>query len=298
MLGTLRERHGVEYPFRFSDYILPHSYWTDLLPKLAKVEPRYSLSCEVKSNQNAIRVKALSDAGFSGVQPGIESFDSNVLRLMKKGVTGIRNVQLLKHGYLHGVVIDYNLIYGFPGEKAEWYVEMVGRLPRLYHFMPPVTRTEVIVTRFAPLYEEAELDGVRVFPKHHNSYDALFSKEFLERSKFSFDNFAYYFRRYFEHKADLLPLYQDLRVSVDRWKRQHHLGDVHLSYREDGDGLSFCDSRMGEMREVRLDAWQSRVYLACDTEIVPTPNLMRELTRDALPHRRWRTPWKFWIAST
>jgi ribosomal peptide maturation radical SAM protein 1 len=278
MLSTLRERHGQKYPFRFSDYIFPHTYWTDLLPELAQVQPQYSLNCEIKSNQNEISVKALAAAGFKGVQPGIESFDSNVLRLMKKGVTGIRNVYLLKLGYLHSVVIDYNIIYGFPGEQVEWYAESVPLIPRLYHLMPPVTRTEVIVTRFAPLYEQAESNGVRVSPVHHNSYDALFSREFLNQSGFSLDNFAYYFKRYFEHKAQILPLYQALRLSVDRWKRQHHLGDVFLSYREHADGLEFTDSRQGEIRKLQLDAVQSSVYLACDQ----APIAVKRLTRDTL----------------
>jgi ribosomal peptide maturation radical SAM protein 1 len=276
MLDTLRSRHGQEFPFRFSDYILPHSYWKDLLPKLAETKPRYSLTCEIKANQTETHIKALADAGFSAVQPGIESFDSNVLKLMDKGVTGIQNVHLLKLGYLYGIVIDYNILYGFPDELAEWYVEMVARIPRLYHFTPPVTRTEVIVTRFAPLYEYAKFNGLPVKPAHHNSYDALFSKAFINSTGFSLDNFAYYFKRYFKHEENLLPLYQELRLSVDRWKRQHHLRDVHLSYRREGSGLVVSDSRFGEAREFQLDAVQADVYLACDE----APRAVKSLSTD------------------
>jgi len=87
-------------PCVFPIYIFPHNFFTDLLPHLAEVTPHYDLQCEIKANQTAERVKAFADAGFSELQPGIESFDSNVLRLMDKGVTGIQNVHLLRQGYL------------------------------------------------------------------------------------------------------------------------------------------------------------------------------------------------------
>jgi ribosomal peptide maturation radical SAM protein 1 len=151
LLSEMRRRYGEKIPMRFSDYIFPHAFFTELLPKLADVQPRYDLQCEIKANQSSQRVKAFAEAGFSELQPGIESFDSNVLRIMDKGVTGIQNVHLLRQGYIHGIQINYNILYGLPGEKPEWYERMTKLLPRLFHFTPPVTRTETIVTRFAPL---------------------------------------------------------------------------------------------------------------------------------------------------
>ena len=95
MLGTMRSRYG-DYELRFSDYILPHSYFDDLLPVLARADSKYRLKCEIKANQSAERMTKLARAGFLEVQPGIESFSSEVLKLMDKGVSGIQNVAILK----------------------------------------------------------------------------------------------------------------------------------------------------------------------------------------------------------
>jgi ribosomal peptide maturation radical SAM protein 1 len=264
LLCEMRERHGVEMPFRFSDYILPHTYNQELLPELARVEPRFTLHCELKANQNGQRMKALSDAGFTSVQPGIESFDSNVLRLMKKGVSGIGNVYCLKLGYVHRIQINYNILYGFPGELAEWYRRLVTLMPRLYHLAPPVSRTEVIVTRFAPLHADPGIFQIQTTPRHHKCYDVLFSRDFLDRTRFSLDDYAYYFERYHTFTKELNPLYQELAFVVDYWKGQHHERQVFLSYSVEDGKVRVRDSRFGEVRDFTLDALQSRVYLACD----------------------------------
>ena len=64
LLSNIQSRYGPGVPMRFSDYIFPHNYFVDLLPKLAELEPRYELHCEMKANQSAERIKAFADAGF------------------------------------------------------------------------------------------------------------------------------------------------------------------------------------------------------------------------------------------
>src|SRR5262249_3249602 len=140
----------------------------------------------------------------------IESFDTNVLRLMDKGVSGMQNVFLLRQGYVHGIQINYNILYGVPGDRAEWYERMVRLLPRLFHLTPPVTRTETIVTRFAPLQVNPSHFGSTSAPEHHRCYDCLFSEEFLSGTGFNLDNYAYYFERYFDYQPDTAPRYWSL----------------------------------------------------------------------------------------
>ncbi len=279
MLAAMRERYGSDSPFRFSDYILPHSYISTLLPQLAEIEPRYELQCEVKANQNENRIKAFAAAGFTELQPGIESFDSNVLRLMKKGVTGIQNVNMLKLGYIHGIQINYNILFGLPGEKAAWYQRMIDQMPRLFHLTPPVTRTETIVTRFAPL----EADPGRFVPnaeaRHHRCYDSLFSASFIERTEFCLDRYGYYFERYFDFEPEAAPAYCALIIEVDHWKKQHRDRDVFLSWESIGDSLLMRDTRFDKCRETLLEPAQARIYLAADRNPKTLAALARETNR-------------------
>jgi len=78
------------------DNILDMKYFKTLLPMLAERKLRVSLFYETKSNLKKEQVRLLRDAGVTVIQPGIESFSDRVLQQMKKGVSGLQNVQLLK----------------------------------------------------------------------------------------------------------------------------------------------------------------------------------------------------------
>ena len=51
---------------------------------------------EVKSNLRKEDVRQLREAGVVAIQPGIESLSDEVLRIMRKGVSALQNIQLLK----------------------------------------------------------------------------------------------------------------------------------------------------------------------------------------------------------
>ena len=286
MLATVRDRYG-DYIFRFSDYILPREYFKELLPELAKLTPRYRLHCEIKANQTPEKVAALAQAGFREVQPGIESFSSEVLRIMDKGVTGVQNVALLKYGYKERVVIHYNFIYGFPGETAEHYHQMIKQIPRLYHLIPPVSRSEAIVTRFAPLQNDTVRFGVQTKPLHHRCYDSLFSIEFLKETGFSLDGYAYYFERYLGFSDEMSEVYAQVVSQINHWKHLHREREVILEYIDDGELVHIRDSRYSETAsELRLEGVHRDAYLACDHSPVSVENLVATLTEGGKYSRR------------
>src|SRR5208282_1767562 len=117
-----KSRYGIGR-FLAVDNIMSYHYFRDLLPMLNEHNPGVSLFYEIKSNLKRDQVELLRDAGVLAVQPGIESLSSHVLRLMRKGVTAIQNVQLLRLCREFGIEIAWNLLYGFPGETPEDYVE-------------------------------------------------------------------------------------------------------------------------------------------------------------------------------
>ena len=281
MLQSVRDLYG-DHALRFSDYILPREYFTELLPELGRVEPRYRLHCEIKANQTSENVSLLARAGFEEVQPGIESFSSEVLRLMDKGVTGIQNVALLKYGYLERVVIHYNFLYGIPGETAEAYREMLDHIPRLYHLTPPVSRTEAIVTRFAPMQANTGRFGSSRSPVHHRCYDVLFSQRFLCRTGFSLDGYAYYFEPYLTFTDEMNKLYAQVVTQINHWKRLHRERQVIFSFLDDGTRLMFEDSRHIEVPTTRiLEGVHRKVYLACDAAPVKIDAVVDDITQSS-----------------
>lgn len=98
------------------DNILDMKYFKTFLKLLADGKREFGLFYEVKANLRKDQVKLLCEAGVKTIQPGIESFSDNVLRIMRKGVTALQNVQLLKWCTELGLKAVYNLIWGFPGK--------------------------------------------------------------------------------------------------------------------------------------------------------------------------------------
>jgi ribosomal peptide maturation radical SAM protein 1 len=268
MLDMLRERYG-DVTFRFSDYIMPKAYYTELLPELAAHSPRFRLHSEIKANHPPERIKLLVDAGFVAVQPGIESFSSPVLHAMDKGVRGIDNVNLLKVGYRERLTIYYNLLFGLPTDELEDYRRMCELMPRLYHLAPPVSRTEVVITRFAPLQADPGRFGIQAPARHHDCYDVLFSKQFLTSTGFALDDYCYYFNRNFPVPEDVGLAYDQLVRQVDHWKMLHRQRFVELSVSQNGDSLAIRDSRFSsDTVEYELSRAASRLYDAIDE--IPT----------------------------
>ena len=140
-----------------ADNILPRDYFNTVLPALAARGWDLDFACEIKSNMSAAQIETLGAAGGQA-QPGIESLDSDVLRLMNKGVSGAQNVETLRNCESAGVYAAWNYLYGFPGERDEHYRRIIAQMPALVHLRPPVSSTRILLERFSPNFERrAEL---------------------------------------------------------------------------------------------------------------------------------------------
>ncbi|WP_425559390.1 RiPP maturation radical SAM C-methyltransferase [Catenulispora yoronensis] len=139
------------------DNILDMGYISSLLPRLVEDGYDLRLQYEIKSNMRRDQLEVLARAGLVSVQPGIESLDSRVLRIMDKGVTGCQNVRILRDGASCGMSVIWNYLYGFPGEADDDYQPVIDQIPVLHHLEPPVSATRIVVERFSPYFNRPEL---------------------------------------------------------------------------------------------------------------------------------------------
>ena len=156
-LRTLAARHG-SFNFEAVDNIIDMNLFDGALDRLADADHGFDIFYEVKANLSRDRVAALSRAGVRRVQPGIESFSTDVLKLMRKGITGIQNVNFLRWVRHEGISASWNLLWGFPGETAEAYAAQAALLPRLRHLQPPTGGGRVWMERFSPLFRNRAPD--------------------------------------------------------------------------------------------------------------------------------------------
>lgn len=141
------------------DTILDLKYFDTFLPELEKRRLKTGLLYETKSNLRKEQVRKLRDAGVLRIQPGIESFSDSVLRIMRKGVTALQNIQLLKWCREFGIEVFWNLIWGFPGEDANEYGRIADLVPLLTHLQPPLSVGELRLERFSPSFEQPSQFG-------------------------------------------------------------------------------------------------------------------------------------------
>ena len=186
-LDSLRARHpGLV--IGAVDNILDMSYFATLLPALVAARGDMRLFYEVKANLRKDHVRMLRDAGVRDIQPGIESLADGVLRLMRKGVSALQNIQLLKWCAELGVRPVWNVLWGLPGEDPDEYERMAALVPLLTHLPPPSNAGPVRIDRFSPLFEDPDAHGVgEVEPVEAYRHLYPFPAESVAR-------LAYYFR--------------------------------------------------------------------------------------------------------
>ncbi len=143
-----------------TDNIMPYSFFGSLIPKLAEADLGLEIFYEQKANISLEKVLALRAAGVWRIQPGIESLNDHLLRLMRKGTSRKQNIALLRYARTVGLFTDWNLLSGFPGDREEWYQETLDLLPFLTHLQPPTGFYTLNFDRFSPYFENAEEFGV------------------------------------------------------------------------------------------------------------------------------------------
>ena len=100
---------------------------------------------------------------------------------MRKGVSVLQNIQLMKWCKELGLKPYYNLIWGFPGEQADDYREMASLfVPLITHLEPPAGEGTIRIDRFSPNFEQGESLGFRNLSPHPAyQYVYPFSSEVL-----------------------------------------------------------------------------------------------------------------------
>jgi len=155
-LSDLVARHAV-LDVVVVDNILEPRYLRTALPDLAATGWDLRLHYEVKANLTSEQVEVLRSAGVCSVQPGIESLVDDVLARMDKGVRAVHNVRTMRDCESAGLTVEWNWLYGFPGERADDYATVLAQLPALVHLQPPISATRIELNRFSPYFDDPTL---------------------------------------------------------------------------------------------------------------------------------------------
>lgn len=245
-------------PFiQFTDNILDMKYFDTMLTELAERRLPTRFFYEVKANLNRRHIERLAAAGVCRIQPGIESMSDRVLKLMRKGTTALRNIQLLKWCREYGIDADWNVLYGFPGETRADYSDMLPLLRAIRFLGPPSGCGPLHLDRFSPYHVNPRafgIAGVRPLPVYAHLYP-------VEPERLA--KIAYHFEFDYAPHADPRDCADEVIAFVEAWRRAPESGGLWCM--ADGDqGIVLVDTRNGSRREFTLGGAEKLIYEYCD----------------------------------
>ena len=162
-LAYLVRRHGCRDAAN-ADKILDLRYFNSFIPRLAASDLDLTIYYEAKVGLTPDQIRLLAQAGIRKIQFGIETFDTELLRLMAKGTTMLQNIEVLKLCAESGIFVEWLALSGFPGERAEQYDALAALLPKLFHLQPPAAFIRARGDRFSPYARQPEAYGVALEP--------------------------------------------------------------------------------------------------------------------------------------
>lgn len=210
-----RTPEGGPAPIRVQlvDDLMPHSFFTALLPRLQEVLPGLAFFCNQKSNLKLESVMALQRAGVTVFQAGVEALSDRLLQRMNKGVTARQNIALLRSARATGLRLVWNLLHGLPGDEPEDYADLLRLLPLVRHLPPPQGWYRTWLLRFSPYVREPERFGIRKL-RPAEGYADLFP------SHADLDQLAYFFEGEYSSVDTLAPdLIRTIGQQVTEWRR-------------------------------------------------------------------------------
>jgi len=265
-INYLTETYQV-HRYTFCDSILSNRHIKEL-PQSFNNNDNTRFFCEIKSNMDKTSIHQLRKMGFSMLQPGIESLQDDYLKLMKKGNTAISHVAVLKHARSYGLLIQWNLLLGFPGEKEEYVQEMIDLFPKISHLQPPKMVNHITYQKNSVYCNDPEKYSLVLQPMPAYSYVYGGNKKIA-------DGLAYNFEPVSSMEQEI---YYDIRTKGETYKR---LKEMSQNWNEDffknqdrltmvlyKDKIEILDYRKSAKKYYyTLDSVKMDIYLAADEPI-------------------------------
>ncbi|MCK4766457.1 MAG: RiPP maturation radical SAM C-methyltransferase, partial [Candidatus Aminicenantes bacterium] len=217
-------RHFKEnYPetaVAMADNLMPFSYNKELLPILGENND-YPGIClyYIKPNLKLKDLINLKKAKVQQIVPGIEALSTGLLKLINKGITAAENLEFLRNARAVGINLLWFMLWGIPGDKAEYYKEILKVLPLIRHFQPPAKFFRVHLERFSDYYENPigyHIENLRPWAVYKMIYP-----EWADIDKLAFEFVGEYPCEAYEHPELIQNIADELEYWRQTWKNSN-----------------------------------------------------------------------------
>jgi ribosomal peptide maturation radical SAM protein 1 len=250
--------------FQVVDNILDLKYIDGLFPKLHDQRLDVELFYETKSNISKEQLVMMRQGGVRTIQPGLETLSDSILKIMKKGVTALQNIQVLKWCRELEIIPNWNFIWGFPGEPEDEYVRMARVVQLLVHLHPPGGFGKINLDRFSPYFIEPLQNGItNVRPWKTYKFLYPLNEDDLKKIAYHFDF------DYTDHKDPsiyTMELKQELMNWKKLWEDHKRTSPPILNMMRSGNLLMIKDTRPCSLQSFYVLTNEERmIYEICET---------------------------------
>ncbi|WP_163338034.1 RiPP maturation radical SAM C-methyltransferase [Desulfopila sp. IMCC35008] len=243
--------------FCFTDNALPPNEADILFKSLENAPVDLRFFAEIRGNTDSSTLQNYARAGLAVIQVGIESFSSSLLTSMKKGVTVIENIAVMKHAAQAGIELEGNLIVEFPGSTEEQVKQTLETLKYVVPFKPLAIAT-FFLGHGSPIHRCPKEYGISGLVPHHKN-KALIPQELLT-------NLHLLAGEYRGDRTHQRKLWKEVRNRVDQWHSFHNNRRANstppLAYRDGGTFLIIRQEQPdGPVLRHRLTGTSREIYL-------------------------------------
>lgn len=138
--NALASKYGIK-TFDIADLVVPQS----ALSEMDEIEAKFIYNLRVDTIKPAeLDILKTLKKTSARIYVGIETLHPKLLKAMKKGHSVINAICFLKWAKYYDLDLDWQILFGAPGEKPEYYIEMIPLLKTITHFHCPSIQPVVI----------------------------------------------------------------------------------------------------------------------------------------------------------
>ncbi len=197
----------------------------------------------------------------SPFQVGIEIFCDRVLGLMKKGVTALRNVELLKMVAELGIPLQFNLFTCYPNMTSDDFLENLKVMDLITHLLVRDNISMFPGEFYLPTDCPVFLDMGRYGLEKHTQ--SMFSDIFEDFPMPSYSNYVYSYQ--FDNDEEQFKMSMKIREKAAEIESKGPRLN-HMYYENATDGLRIAVCRDGQRTNYELKGSEEDIYLAAIEE--------------------------------
>ena len=238
-----------------ADHLLSNEHADQLIELLSGSDVDVNLFFEIRATTSKKLLQKLLTARVFTVEIGIESFDSQTLKYIRKGTTPLINIRVLKWAQEIGLNVYWTLLYGFDCETFNSMQVQNSLLRSIRHLQPPLHATPVRLERNSPMFKNPGQYGIKEYwpaeaALHTYPYELNVVRDIVKFFDYDCDRHSHDNH----HVAELQNIIED-------WQKQW-VSD-QLYYLNGKSFVKICDSRDG-IRTITLRGWRMELFLDFD----------------------------------